>query len=559
MSFAEYVAHGWKLTAIPAGSKGPTHAGWNLRENACGDAVRAATYQSAGLLHGLSGTCAVDIDDLAYVREWLEQKGISIDALLSAPDAVRIERGDPNRTKLLYALPEPLPTIRPMRGLELRCVSRSGSSLQDVLPPSLHPSGQPYRWVYGDDLIADWRALPPLPPALRALWEGALSMNTVAEAVTAGDVDAEELQALLLRLDPDAGYDEWLRVGMALHHATGGSQAGLQLWDQWSSQGEKYKGSRDLLEHWRTFRLTDDGVTVNTLKGLQVATADDFDEIPTDEADVPDPWVAAATEQAEALAARFAFVAIADWIGRPPPDWLVEPLLPQADLAMVYGQSGSGKTFWALDLALHLASAAAWCGLPTKPGAVAWIAAEAAGSVRNRALAHAGARGSELIGVELHVTGETPDLSDSAVVAALIVAAKAVAPVVIVVDTLAAASGGANENSGEDMNAVLAACRALHAATGALILLIHHSGKDQSKGARGWSGIKAAVDTEIEITHGFDGGRMATVTKQRDGESGVSYPFALVAYDTSCAVEQQHEAHGEDKFELFDEGDYEHE
>lgn len=556
MSFADYVAHGWRLVPIPPGTKGPAHDGWSLRENTCGDAARAATYQSAGLAHAYSGTCAVDVDDLLYVRGELEQKGISLPALLSAPDAVRIERGDPNRTKLLYALPVPLPTIKPIPGLELRCGTRNGRTVQDVLPPSMHPSGARYQWVYADDLIGDWRNLPPLPAAIRELWESALSMSTVAEAVTAGDVDPDELRELLLRLDPDSGYDDWLRIGMAVHHATGGSQDGLALWDRWSSQGEKYAGYRDLVPHWQSFRLTDDGVTVNTLKGLQVATADDFDVV---EAADDDPWTAASAEHAQVLAARFAFVAIADWIGRPPPDWLVEPLLPQADLAMVYGQSGSGKTFWALDLALHLASAAAWCGLPTKPGAVAWIAAEAAGSVRNRALAHAGARGSELIGVELHVTGETPDLSDSAVVAALIVAAKAVAPVVIVVDTLAAASGGANENSGEDMNAVLAACRALHAATGALILLIHHSGKDQSKGARGWSGIKAAVDTEIEITHGFDGGRMATVTKQRDGEPGVSYPFALVAYDTSCAVEQQHEAHGEDKFELFDEGDYEHE
>ena len=46
-------------------------------------------------------------------------------------------------------------------------------------------------------------------------------------------------------------------------------------------------------------------------------------------------------------------------------------------------------------------------------------------------------------------------------------------------------------------------------------LLIHHSGKNAAAGSRGWSGIRAAVDTEIEVTD-TPTGRCLEITKQRD-------------------------------------------
>jgi hypothetical protein len=100
---------------------------------------------------------------------------------------------------------------------------------------------------------------------------------------------------------------------------------------------------------------------------------------------------------------------------------------------------------------------------------------------------------------------------------------------VIVVDTLAAASGGANENSGEDMGAVMEGCRLLHRATGAAVLLVHHTGKDEERGARGWSGIRAAVDAELQVAdyEAMPGVRVVEVTKQRDGPDGALYAFKL--------------------------------
>ena len=76
------------------------------------------------------------------------------------------------------------------------------------------------------------------------------------------------------------------------------------------------------------------------------------------------------------------------------------------------------------------------------------------------------------------------------------------------------------------MGRYLRNCKKLHRAAGALVLLVHHSGKDESKGARGWSGIRAAADAEIEISSmGIT--RTAQITKQKDGDDSAAFDFKL--------------------------------
>src|SRR5690606_7842012 len=97
---------------------------------------------------------------------------------------------------------------------------------------------------------------------------------------------------------------------------------------------------------------------------------------------------------------------------------------------------------------------------------------------------------------------------------------------VVVIDTLAAAMPGGDENSGQDLGKVVDHCKFLHRQTGALVVLVHHSGKDQSRGARGWSGLRAAADAEIEVTRNGDY-RVAAVTKMKDGADGATFAFKL--------------------------------
>jgi hypothetical protein len=127
-----------------------------------------------------------------------------------------------------------------------------------------------------------------------------------------------------------------------------------------------------------------------------------------------------------------------------------------------------------------------------------------------------------------------------------IVAAKLRLPVkLVVVDTLSRAIAGGNENSPEDMGALVTNGTAIQQATGAHVAWIHHSGKDEAKGARGHSLLRAASDTEIEISaEGQD--RVARVTKQREMECSGEFPFTLRVVElgpnsrgkavTSCVV-----------------------
>ena len=128
--FEDYAKHGWKLCAIDQGKKAPTYKGWNITPIPS-DAVGA--LHGVGLLHALSQTCALDIDNMNAARPWLAERGIDVDALLEADEAVQITSGRPGRAKLLYRMKRPLRTFKPPgSGLELRCATGEGHSVQDV-------------------------------------------------------------------------------------------------------------------------------------------------------------------------------------------------------------------------------------------------------------------------------------------------------------------------------------------------------------------------------------------------------------------------------------------
>ena len=262
----DYMLNGWKLCSIPAGTKGPTAAAWNVNP-----VTNPSTLGgNIGLLHGLSGTCALDIDDMKMATAWLAENGVDLDALLNAPDAVQITSGRPGSAKLLYALPSflAMPTkkivIRTTTVLELRCISANGHSVQDVLPPSMHPSGTQYAWAGA----GDWTKLPALPKALHELWVKMLTRNdslpTEGAAPTATNL--VELESAVNVLDHDCDHDTWVKIGMAIHSANHGS-SGFNIWKKWSQKSMlKYPGDATIDKRWRTFKIDyAHGVTVATI------------------------------------------------------------------------------------------------------------------------------------------------------------------------------------------------------------------------------------------------------------------------------------------------------
>lgn len=202
------------------------------------------------------------------------------------------------------------------------------------------------------------------------------------------------------------------------------------------------------------------------------------------------------------------------------PDELVEGLMTIGSSVVVYGDSNSGKTFWALSVATAIATGSDCYGRKTDPGLVVYLASEAPGSIRSRMQAIKKYHGCDLeklamVPVPMNFYNGDQDAHDVIELVRAIEHIKGQRVRLIIGDTLARMSAGANENSGEDMGPVMARFDQVATATGAALMIIHHNGKDAAKGARGWSGIRAHIDTEIEVTE-KEGTRSVTVTKQRE-------------------------------------------
>ena len=125
-----------------------------------------------------------------------------------------------------------------------------------VGPGSMHAAGNRYAIAYGsiDDIEAAPAALVDLlrkPDRHRASIEG-----------RSVDVSHADIADMLRYVDADCPYDTWIRIGMAVHHATGGT--GQAVWDAWSATGSKYDS--DVMEsHWHSFGRSANPVTLGTL------------------------------------------------------------------------------------------------------------------------------------------------------------------------------------------------------------------------------------------------------------------------------------------------------
>jgi hypothetical protein len=233
---------------------------------------------------------------------------------------------------------------------------------------------------------------------------------------------------------------------------------------------------------------------------------------------------------------------------------IVRELLGTGTLSSVYGGSGCGKTFFVLDLALAVARGVDWCGRSVMRGVVLYAAGEGHQSVLARLAAYRRHHfGEERPSIPFATIPQSINLLDPAVhvdaVTALVKSAESeweLPAAIIVIDTLARSMVGGDENAAEDMGAAIRSADLLRERTGAHVLLVHHTGKADN-GARGHSSLRAALDTEIEIT-GLDGVRTAKVTKQRDLPIGATFGFALKPISiginpldgqevTSCVVE----------------------
>ena len=202
----------------------------------------------------------------------------------------------------------------------------------------------------------------------------------------------------------------------------------------------------------------------------------------------------------------------------PPPDWLISGVLTVGSQAVLFGPSGSGKSFVGLDIGLSIATSQPWQGLKVRQGPVAYIVAEGGHGIGRRAEAWIQQRGLAPID-DMFFVLEPVQLRDPVHIKGLLhqINARSMYPVLIVFDTLARCFVDGEENSAKDVGVVVHHAGGLQRATGASVLILHHTGRAAQHQERGSTALRGAADVMISQTKD-DGIITLRNTKQKDAD-----------------------------------------
>ena len=355
---------GFKLCVIHRGSKAPRYPHWEQQPI---KAFRIQPNYGLGLLHVQSRTCALDVDDLEQTHHWFESKGIDLGSLLERDDAVRVNSGKQNRAKLIYRLPngrDPLTTkrITSREGrvlFELRCASSTGSSLQDVLPPTIHPETmKPYAWGGA----GSFKCLPELPAQLLELWQELIDHPPGAQNNAPPKLE-------LVGCIPEGGRNEWLykRAGDMVRQ---GMPINLLIE---SLQALNEQRCAPPLERREVDQIARSAMT--TSHGAR---------------ELAQPFSAVNFPMAGAQSSSLSPVNVADIFisPSPPPDFIWEGLIPRGVVTLLGAHGGTGKSMMALMLAVSVALGRQLWGCPTKQVKALFLSLEDSSSVVRHRLAN---------------------------------------------------------------------------------------------------------------------------------------------------------------------------
>jgi len=218
------------------------------------------------------------------------------------------------------------------------------------------------------------------------------------------------------------------------------------------------------------------------------------------------------------------------------PEPLIDGILFRGTLAAIVAPYASYKTFLALDWALSIATGRAWQGRRVHRGPVLYVCAEGAGGIRKRLAAWKSA--NEVVGeTGLHVITEPVGITERLNVSSLLLQISELdePPVAIVIDTLARNFRG-NENSQEDMSRFVEGCDRLRNATGATVIVVHHTSWSESERSRGSTVLPAALDTEVVLVRQGEHRVNIKCTKQKDGEEFQEIALEAVSVESSLVL-----------------------
>ena len=365
--------------------------------------------------------------------------------------------------------------------------------------------------------------------------------------------DLPRVTEAIAHIDPE-GYDAWLMVGMALHHASGGADDGLELWDAWSSGGitgvlpASYAGRADMEYRWQSFHLDrGKGVTLGSL--FSAAKAGGWvpvpeavrigppvrDEPETDYSDVPEARGMERAREPEPTflsigaaatpGRRLTLRAIGDIVAeRREATWLIHNVIEANVLAVLAGPRASFKSFIALDWAMRIASA----GNP-----VVILSGEGAGLGRRaEAWVQEHGKGRGLSDLQMLALESVANLNAESEMEALqqAIDQAQVRPALIVVDTFSKFSAGLDENSNQEVAEYLSKLTiGLRERYTSTVLLVAHSGHGDSKRPRGASALMANPDAEYIVERPDAQAMAVAVSRERFKDTASLSPLGYEA------------------------------
>ena len=185
--------------------------------------------------------------------------------------------------------------------------------------------------------------------------------------------------------------------------------------------------------------------------------------------------------------------------------WLIHGYFEADSLATIFGPSGEGKTFIVLDMACSIAAGRDYHGNKVEPGAVFYILGEGKNGIYKRAVAWSVANKVSLDDMPLYLSETAADFASATGTVRVIESIEelsvsvGVIPKLIVVDTMARNFSG-EENSATEVGNMIRHIDQLRHKWKCTVLIVHHSGKGEAKGARGSTALKGAMDAEFEVS-----------------------------------------------------------
>lgn len=318
-------------------------------------------------------------------------------------------------------------------------------------------------------------------------------------------------------------YDSWVKVGMAVHHETGGSAEGLELWDKWSFQSDKYsmEACRD---KWSTFESTSRSITMRSMIKEYTDRTGDRIDLPFNADEVFEAFEE--TDHPSTKKARF--IDATELINREIViNYLVQDFIETPTTGLIFGDPGTKKSFIAIDLACSIATGTPWMGQMVTQGPVFYFAGEGKAGIPRRIKAWLKYHNQVLQPGMLHVSDLrieiTPQSARGLITEIKHLTEQYGLPALIIIDTLARhLPSESDENSAKDFGQFVNAIDHMRDAFNCVALIIHHSGKQNKDSSRGTSAIKGALDFEFKTD-----GLKLECKKQKEGEEPMPLMYHL--------------------------------